>query len=64
MQTPGRQWRIEAVRRGDNDFRLIHGDNVIDGLPIEDLQEVLARAGVDMASLVKADASGAAAGAA
>ena len=44
--------------------RLFHGDNVIDGLPIEQLQKLLARAGVDMADLVEADAHAAAAGAA
>lgn len=65
MQTPDRQWRIEAIRRGSGDFfRLVHGDNVIDGLPIEDLQELLSRAGVDLASFVEADAYGAAADAA
>ena len=65
MQTPDRQWRIEAVRRGGDDFfRLLHGDNVIDDLLIEDLQKLLARAGVDMADFIEADTQGAAAGAA
>lgn len=65
MQTPDGQWRIEAVRRGDDDFfRLVHGGNVIDDVLIEDLLNLLARAGVDMADFIEADTHGAAAGAA
>jgi bifunctional non-homologous end joining protein LigD len=56
MQTRDRQWRVEAVRRGERDyFRLIHGDNILDGLVIGSLQRLLAEAGVDMADLVEAD---------
>lgn len=57
MQTPDQRWRIEGVRRGDHDFfRLVHDDNVVDDLLIDDLQQLLARAGVDMADFVEADA--------
>ncbi|GAA3943162.1 hypothetical protein [Actinoplanes auranticolor] len=56
MQTRDRQWRVEAVRPGERDyFRLIHGDNIVDGLVIASLQRLLAEAGVDMADLVEAD---------
>ena len=56
MQTVDARWRVEAVRRGGQHFyRLIHGDNVIDGLVIATLQRLLAEAGVDMADLIDAD---------
>jgi hypothetical protein len=56
MQTPDGRWRVEAVRRGKQDFyRLIHGDNVVDGLFIASVQRLLTEAGVDMADLVGAD---------
>ena len=46
MQTVDARWRVEAVRRGGQHFyRLIHGDNVIDGLVIATLQRLLAEAG-------------------
>nr|WP_221383323.1 hypothetical protein [Actinoplanes polyasparticus] len=58
MQTSDGRWRVEAVRRGNQDFyRLIHGDNVIDGLFIATVQRLLAEAGVDMADLVVADST-------
>lgn len=53
LQTPDGAWRVEAVRRGRQQFyRLVHGDNVIDGLVIATVQRLLAEAGVDMAELV------------
>ncbi|MBG0566494.1 hypothetical protein [Actinoplanes aureus] len=59
LQTPDGHWRVEVVRRGRSDFfRLINGDNVIDGLAITTLQRLLAEAGVDMADLVPADDMG------
>jgi bifunctional non-homologous end joining protein LigD len=54
-QTADRRWRVEAVRRGrDHFYRLVHGDNVIDGLAIATVQRLLAEAGIDMADLVEA----------
>lgn len=66
FETPDRRWRVEAVRRGRTRFyRLINGDNVLDGLVIATLERLLAEAGVDMADLVPAATSdGQAAGAA
>ncbi|MBG0560788.1 hypothetical protein [Actinoplanes aureus] len=56
LESPDRQWRVEVVRRGRSDFyRLVNGNNVIDGLAITTLQRLLAEAGVDMADLVPAD---------
>jgi bifunctional non-homologous end joining protein LigD len=56
MQTTDRQWRVEAVRRDGRDFfRLIHGDNIIDGLVTASLQRLLTEAGIDMADLMEAD---------
>lgn len=55
LQTPDGQWRVEVVqRRGQVFYRLIHGDNVVDGLAIATLQRLLAEAGVDMGELVEA----------
>ena len=55
LQSPDGRWRVEAVRRGrDRFYRLIHGDNVVDGLAIATLERLLAEAGVDMADLVEA----------
>ncbi|MBU2667040.1 non-homologous end-joining DNA ligase [Actinoplanes bogorensis] len=53
MQTRDGQWRVEAVRRGKQDFyRLIHGDNIIDGLAIATVERLLDEAGVHLADLV------------
>ncbi|MBL7255847.1 non-homologous end-joining DNA ligase [Actinoplanes sp. LDG1-01] len=53
MQTPDGRWRVEAVRRGRQDFfRLIHGDNIIDGLVIATVERLLAEAGVHLGDLV------------
>jgi hypothetical protein len=52
LQAPDGRWRVEIVRRGrDQFFRLIHGDNVIDGLDVESVEQMLAEAGIDMADL-------------
>jgi bifunctional non-homologous end joining protein LigD len=54
FETPDGRWRVEAVQRGrDHFYRLLHGDNVIDGLAIATVQRLLAEAGVDMADLVE-----------
>jgi hypothetical protein len=42
MQTPDGLWRI------------VHGDNVMDWLPIAAVQQILADAGVDMGGLIAA----------
>ncbi|MGK5684857.1 non-homologous end-joining DNA ligase [Actinoplanes sp. URMC 104] len=55
MQTPDGRWRVEVVRRGRQDFyRLINGENIVDGLVIATVRRLLEEAGVDMGELVDA----------
>jgi bifunctional non-homologous end joining protein LigD len=57
LQTRDGQWRVEIVRRGrDQFYRLVRGDNVVDGLFIASVERLLAEAGVDMADLIEARA--------
>jgi len=57
LQTPDGRWRVEAIRRGpDRSYRLIHGENLIDGLAIATVERLLAEAGVDIGNLVEASA--------
>ena len=52
LETGDGRWRVEAIRRGGDQFyRLVHGDNVVDGLVIATVERLLAEAGVDMADL-------------
>lgn len=54
MATADGRWRVEAVQRGRQQFyRLIHGDNVIDGLAIATVTRLLAEAGIDLADLTE-----------
>lgn len=54
MQTPDGAWRVEAVRRGRSRwYRIVHGDEVTDLLPIASVQRILTDAGVDMGALVE-----------
>jgi bifunctional non-homologous end joining protein LigD len=56
METPDGRWRVEVIRRGDAEsFRIVHGDNVVEGLDIDGVQELLARRGVDMHQLRQVD---------
>jgi bifunctional non-homologous end joining protein LigD len=53
LETLDGQWRVEAIRlRNDRFFRLIHGDNAVDGLAIATVEHLLGEAGVEMADLV------------
>ncbi|MFI5895689.1 non-homologous end-joining DNA ligase [Actinoplanes sp. NPDC051513] len=53
LETPDGRWRVEAIRRGrDQFYQLIHGDNVIDGLFIATVERLLGEASIDMADLV------------
>ncbi|GAA2875353.1 hypothetical protein GCM10010443_42110 [Actinoplanes cyaneus] len=55
FETPDGRWRVEAVQRGrDHFYRLLHGDNVVDGLAIATVQRLLTEAGIDIADLVEA----------
>jgi bifunctional non-homologous end joining protein LigD len=52
LTTADGRWRVEVVDRdGQQSYRIVHADNVIDGLSLPDVQEVLSRAGVDLAEL-------------
>jgi bifunctional non-homologous end joining protein LigD len=68
FQTRDGRWRIEVIQFGPDQFyRLIHGDNVIDGLSVASLDQLLIEAGVDKADLIaveKQDSSAADMGAA
>jgi bifunctional non-homologous end joining protein LigD len=55
-QTADGRWRVEAVRRGRNQFfRVVHGENIVDGLDIAMVERLLEQADVSMAALVPAD---------
>lgn len=55
LETADGRWRVEAVRRSkDRFYRLVHGDNIIEGLAIATVERLLAEAGIGMADLVDA----------
>jgi bifunctional non-homologous end joining protein LigD len=52
LATPDRRWRVEVISRdGQQSYRIVHADNVVEGLSLPDVQDVLRRAGVDLAEL-------------
>lgn len=54
LETPDGKWRVEVVQhRGQVFYRLLHGENVVDGLAIATVQRLLEEAGVDMAELIE-----------
>jgi hypothetical protein len=54
MATPDRKWRVEVIQRdGQRSYRLLHAGNVIDGLDLAALEQLLGRAGVDLGDLVE-----------
>jgi bifunctional non-homologous end joining protein LigD len=54
-QTRDGRWRVEVIRRGqDHFYRLVHGDNILDGLFIATVQRLLTEAGIDMADMTEA----------
>ena len=56
METPDGQWRVEVVSSGGvESFQLVHGDNVVEGLDLAALQELLGRRGVELRTLRHAD---------
>lgn len=56
MQTPDRAWRVEVVRRGRTRwYRIVHGEDVLDWLPIAAVERILDEAGVDRAQLQDVD---------
>jgi bifunctional non-homologous end joining protein LigD len=61
LATPDGKWRVEVVRRdGQRSYRLLHADNVIDGLDLAAVEQLLGRAGVDLGDLGEARRTGAA----
>jgi bifunctional non-homologous end joining protein LigD len=54
MQTADGEWRVEVYRQPRTQaywYRLVHGDNVIEGLSIAGVHRLLAEAGYDVADL-------------
>jgi bifunctional non-homologous end joining protein LigD len=55
MRTPDGEWHVDVLRRdGRIWYRVRHGDTVLDGLTIVDVEAILAASGVDMAHLIDA----------
>ena len=55
METADGQWRVEVYREPRTQtywYRLIHGENVVEGLSIGSVQRLLAEAGYDFADLI------------
>jgi hypothetical protein len=54
MQTPDGAWRVEVVRRGRTRwYRVVHGDEVQDWLPIAAVERILAEGGVALGELIE-----------
>jgi bifunctional non-homologous end joining protein LigD len=61
LTTPDGKWRVEVIRRdGQRSYRLLHADNVIDGLDLTAVEQLLGRAGVDLGDLGEVRRMGAA----
>jgi len=57
MQTPDGEWRVEVYRQPRSRtewYRLIHGENVVEGLSLATVLRLLTEAGVDLAELIEA----------
>ncbi|SNY62820.1 ATP-dependent DNA ligase [Paractinoplanes atraurantiacus] len=55
VMTKDAAWRVEAVRRDGREwYRIVHGDNVVDSLALDDVRLVLEKAGIDLADLTEA----------
>jgi bifunctional non-homologous end joining protein LigD len=56
MQTPDGEWRVEVYRQPRTRsywYRLVHGDNAVEGLTIAGVERLLAEAGYDLADLTE-----------
>jgi bifunctional non-homologous end joining protein LigD len=54
LATPDGRWRVEVVQRdGVRSYRLLHADNVIDGLDLTAVENLLSRAGINLGDLVE-----------
>jgi bifunctional non-homologous end joining protein LigD len=55
MRTADGGWQVDVMRRDDRRwYRIRHGDNLIDDLGIDDVEALLAAAGVDLSGLTDA----------
>jgi bifunctional non-homologous end joining protein LigD len=55
METADGEWRVEVYRQPQTRaywYRLIHGENTVEGLTIAGVQRLLAEAGYDLADLI------------
>jgi bifunctional non-homologous end joining protein LigD len=49
MQTPDGRWRVEIASQGGTRwYRVVHGDNIVDGLGLAGVKRILAEDNVDM----------------
>ncbi|MFI6077191.1 non-homologous end-joining DNA ligase [Actinoplanes sp. NPDC051343] len=54
LETSDGRWRVEVVGRdGHRSYRLLHADNLIEGLDLDAVQRLLAEQHVDLADLVE-----------
>jgi bifunctional non-homologous end joining protein LigD len=54
LETADRRWRVEVVRRdGHLSYRLLHADNMIEGLDLAGVQRLLAENDIDLADLAE-----------
>jgi hypothetical protein len=54
LATPDRRWRVEVIQRnGLRSYRLLYADNVIDGLDLTAVEDLLGRAGINLGDLVE-----------
>jgi bifunctional non-homologous end joining protein LigD len=57
LATSDGSWRVEVVHRdGHQAYRILHGENTVDGLTLQDVQTMLHRAGVEISDLTEAAA--------
>jgi bifunctional non-homologous end joining protein LigD len=57
LATSDGSWRVEVVHRdGHQAYRILHGENMVDGLTLQDVQTMLHRAGVEISDLTEAAA--------
>jgi bifunctional non-homologous end joining protein LigD len=54
LATPDGRWRVEVIQRdGLRSYRLLHPDNVVDGLDLTAVEDFLSRAGINLVDLVE-----------
>ena len=56
MQTPDGQWRVEIVRRGASSwYGIVHGDDHLDWLSLDQVETILGKARGDRQTLVQVE---------